>query len=73
MPRWTSAADIQLAPAVFNGVGARDSDWKPEVIATHHALAEAGIESVFVEFPGEGHVLSATFDPGVLFGFWESH
>ena len=58
---------------VFNGVGARDSDWKPEVIPTHNALAEAGIELVFVEFPGEGHVLSATFDPGVLFGFWESH
>jgi pimeloyl-ACP methyl ester carboxylesterase len=59
--------------AVFNGVGARDSAWKPEVIATHNALVGAGIESVFVEFPGEGHVLSGSFDPSGLFRFWEDH
>lgn len=59
--------------AVFNGVGARDGEWKPEVIATHNALARAGVESVFVELPGEGHVLSPTFDPGVFFAFWASH
>ena len=59
--------------AVFNGVGGRDGAWKPEVIATHNALAAAGIESTYVEFPGEGHVLSATFNPGPLYDFWERH
>ncbi len=59
--------------AVLNGVGALDSAWKPEVIATHNALARAGIESVYVEFAGAGHVLNATLDPGAFFDFWESH
>ncbi len=59
--------------AVFNGVGGLDGAWRPEVIATHNALAGAGIESVFAEFPGEGHVLSPTFDPSAFFDFWESH
>ncbi len=59
--------------AVFNGVGSVDGAWKSEVIATHDALARAGIESIFVEFPGAGHVLNEGLDPGPLFAFWESH
>lgn len=59
--------------AVFNGVGALDENWKPEVIATHNALARAGIESLFDEFAGEGHALSATLDPSAFFDFWASH
>ena len=59
--------------AVFNGVGARDSAWKPEVIATHNALVGAGIESMFVEFPDQGHILGPTLDPSPFFDFWDGH
>lgn len=59
--------------AVFNGVGADDSDWLPFVKATHAGLVEAGINSVYVEFPGEGHRLSSEFDESVFFSFWASH
>jgi predicted esterase len=59
--------------AVFNGVGANDSDWKPEVIATHSALASAGVESVYVEFSNQGHVTNAGFDAALFFEFWASH
>jgi hypothetical protein len=59
--------------AVFNGVGSHDAEWKPEVIATHNALAAAGIESVYVEFPDQGHVTNAAFDPAILFDFWRQH
>lgn len=58
--------------AVFNGVGALDAAWKAEVIATHNALASAGVESIFVEFPRAGHILNEALDPGALFTFWES-
>lgn len=59
--------------AVFNGVGALDSAWRAEVIGTHNALASAGVESVFVEFPGAGHVLNETLDPSGFFEFWAAH
>ena len=58
---------------VFNGVGAMDGEWNAEVMATHNALAAAGIESRFVEFPGQGHVTNATFDPAAFFEFWSNH
>jgi hypothetical protein len=28
---------------------------------------------VYVEFPGEGHRLSAEFDESIFFEFWASH
>jgi predicted esterase len=59
--------------AVFNGVGELDGQWRPEVTATHNALAAAGIESVYVEFAGEGHGLRDSFDPAPFFAFWEAH
>ena len=63
----------QLAgKAVFNGVGENDTEWKPYVQATHEGLLEAGIESVYVEFPGDGHRLSVEFDETVFFEFWSS-
>ena len=59
--------------SVFNGVGSLDAAWRPEVIGTHNALVRAGIESVFVEFPLEGHVLNVTLRPEPMFEFWSSH
>lgn len=59
--------------AVFNGVGAVDSAWHAEVMATHNALAAAGVESVFVEFAVQGHVTDARFDPSPFFEFWSRH
>lgn len=57
--------------AVLNGVGEFDGDWMPEVIATHNALASAGVESTYVEFAGQSHVLDDTFDPTLLLDFWD--
>jgi predicted esterase len=59
--------------AVFNGVGAEDVEWIPSVKATHDALVEAGIESMYVEFAGEDHRLSAEFDESIFFEFWIGH
>ena len=59
--------------AVFNGVGANDRDWRAEVIATHNALASAGVESLYVEFPDQGHIAGPTFDERILLEFWSSH
>ena len=55
---------------VFNGVGANDNGWRPGVKATHDALVAAGVESVFVEFAGQGHQVSPEFDESVFFDFW---
>lgn len=56
--------------AVFNGVGANDVDWKPNVKATHEALAAMGISSVYAEFPDQGHTVNQSFDNSILFDFW---
>lgn len=58
---------------VFNGVGANDLDWKPDVKAQHDALVAMRIDSVYVEFPGQGHTANQTFDNSVLFDFWVKH
>ncbi len=59
--------------AFFNGVGSEDEEWLPFVKAIHEGLVEAGIESLYVEFPGEGHRLSSEFDESIFFDFWSSH
>ena len=59
--------------AVFNGVGEYDDAWKPEVRETHDALVGVGIESIYVEFPGQGHTAREGFDKGILFDFWMKH
>ena len=66
-------AEILAGRAVLNGVGEFDVDWRPEVMATHNALAAAGIESVYVEFPRQGHVAIPEFDSSALRAFWEAH
>lgn len=66
-------AETLAGRAVFNGVGAHDEDWKPEVIATHNVLASAGVESVFVELPDQGHALTSTSDVRLFFEFWNGH
>ena len=63
-------AQVLAGRAVFNGVGSFDAEWRAEVIATHNALAAAGIESVFVEFPGQGHIPGPGFDSRPLRAFW---
>jgi predicted peptidase len=55
---------------VYNGVGAEDGDWKPEVQATHQRLERLGVRSVYVEFPGQGHIVNDQFDPSGFFDFW---
>jgi predicted esterase len=66
-------AETLAGRAVFNGVGVHDQDWMPEVIATHNVLAAAGIESTYVELPGQGHALTSAFDESVFFEYWTSH
>ena len=65
-------AQMLAGRAVFNGVGEHDADWLPEVMATHNALTEAGVESVFVALPDQGHIPGSGFDSGILLEFWES-
>ncbi|MBI3181520.1 MAG: hypothetical protein HYZ28_05200 [Myxococcales bacterium] len=59
--------------AVFNGVGELDEGWKQLVRDAHAALLEAGVDSIYVEFPGETHRLSDAFDEGLFFDFWGNH
>jgi predicted esterase len=59
--------------AVFNGVGEDDSSWHADVMATHAFLADLGVDSVFVEFPGQGHELDESFDASIFFEFWSTH
>ena len=59
--------------AVFNGVGEDDDAWKPEVRETHDALLGVGIDSVYVEFPGQDHTAREGLDKNVLFDFWMKH
>lgn len=72
----TDPADWAKALAsrpVFNGVGANDDGWKSDVKATHKALVAAGIESVYVEFAGQKHIINEAFDKNVFFDFWTKH
>lgn len=55
---------------VYNGVGAEDGDWKPMVQATQQRLEHLGVRSVYVEFPGQGHIVNEQFDPSGFFEFW---
>jgi predicted esterase len=55
---------------VYNGVGAEDGDWKPMVQATQQRLERLGVRSLYVEFPGQGHIVNEQFDPSGFFDFW---
>ena len=68
--RW---AESLKGRSVFNGVGASDEDWIPGVKATRDGLVEAGIDSVYMEFPGQGHIVSDEFDESIFFEFWMGH
>lgn len=74
-PGLFQATDLQLSNAlegkrVFNGAGALDKEWGPQVKATHERLVALGLMSVHVELPGEGHILSPTADQEPFFDFW---
>ena len=66
-------AGLLAGRAVFNGVGEYDEEWRQEVMATHNALTEAGIESVFAEIAGQGHIAGPEFDSSILLEFWEAY
>lgn len=55
---------------VFNGVGETDDSWIPEVFDVHEAMVNAGVDSVYMEFPGQGHIVSKDFDENLFFEFW---
>ncbi|MBN1337512.1 MAG: hypothetical protein JXB39_16285 [Deltaproteobacteria bacterium] len=59
--------------SVFNGVGELDAGWKSGVQQTHEQLLDLGVDSVYVEFPKQGHIPDETFDPDALFAFWSAH
>jgi predicted esterase len=58
---------------VFNGVGSEDHDWKLDVLTQHQGLLKTGAASVYVEFTGQRHSLSAAFDETVFFDFWRAN
>jgi predicted esterase len=59
--------------AVYNGVGEIDSTWKSSVSPTHTRLKNLGLDSTYVEFKGQDHILTAAFDESVFFDFWAKH
>lgn len=73
-----NVTSAQLRPlagkAVFNGVGENDDAfWHKGVRDAHSMLLAAGVDSVYVEFPGQGHSANASFPKDVLFDFWIAH
>jgi len=60
--------------AVFNGVGERDDEfWHKGVRDAHEALSSVGVDSVYVEFKGQGHGAGEGFPRDLLFEFWTKH
>jgi predicted esterase len=75
-PAGTTPADLAVlkGKAVFNGVGERDDEfWHEGVRDAHEALTSAGVESVYVEFKGQGHGATEGFPKDLLFEFWTKH
>ena len=75
-PVGTTAAQLVAlrGKAVFNGIGERDDEfWHKGVRDAHEQLIAAGIESVYVEFPGQGHGAGPAFPREQLFEFWVKH
>lgn len=66
-PEW---AELLVGKRIFNGVGELDADWQPEVQATHESLLAQEVDSVYVEFAGQGHGLDEAFDESVFVEFW---
>ncbi len=76
LPVGTTAADLAAlrGRAVFNGVGALDDEfWHKGVRDAHEALTAAGVDSVYVEFAGQGHGAGPGFPKDELFAFWSRH
>ncbi len=65
--------DALADKSVFNGVGEFDTSWLPYVQQTHEQLVDLDIDSVYVEFEGQGHVPDENFDESVLYDWWEEH
>lgn len=60
--------------AVFNGIGALDDEfWHKGVRDAQAELVSAGVDSVYVEFAGQGHAAGPDFPKDRLFDFWLSH
>ena len=75
-PGWTKPsawARALAGHAVFNGVGANDLAWKDNAKDTNDALVAAGIDSVYVEFANQAHVVNEAFDESIFFDFWAKH
>ena len=66
-------ASALAGKSVFNGVGEEDTSWQPYVSQTQEKLVALGIDSTYVEFEGQGHVLTEAFDETIFFDFWLSH
>ena len=67
-------ADALESKSLFLGVGALDAGWLDGVKLTHEVLAsEYGVDSTYMEFEGQGHLLTPQFDESVFFDFWASH
>jgi predicted esterase len=73
--RTTPADLVRLrGKAVFNGIGENDDAfWHKGVRDAHEMLLAAGVDSVYVEFVGQGHGAGAGFPKDLLFEFWATH
>lgn len=59
--------------AVYNGAGENDESWNEAAQAMDAYLTGLGIDSIFVEFEGQGHSVDESFDETVFFDFWLAH
>ncbi len=75
-PPGTTARDLAVlrGRAVFNGIGQLDDAfWHQGVRDAHELLLAAGVDSVYVEFVGQGHGAGPGFPKDQLFAFWMTH
>jgi predicted esterase len=75
---FASVTDMQLkdtlaGKAVFNGAGELDDGWRQQVQATHSRLKGLGLDSEYVELPGQGHILDPRANQEPFFQFWATH
>ena len=72
-PGGASDGDLKralLGKSIYNGAGELDSDWRPPVEKTDMRLQSLGLDSIFVVFPQQGHILNSKFNPDGFFEFW---
>ena len=68
--QWASAL---TGKSIFLGFGeSDDATWIAAARETYDGLRARGIDTTLVGFPGEGHILTPSFDVTVFYEFWRA-